>query len=261
MDDKAGSTSYHGYWPRDFKKTNPFFGEMIGFDILIETAHANDIKVIIDFSPNHTSPASINAPDYIENGTLFDNGDYIASYLDDLFGYFHHNGGTDYSSYEDVIYRNYSDSHLYDLADLNQQAPKIDQILKESIKLWLDKGIDGIRIDSVKHMSFGWLKSFMFEIYNHRPVFTFGEWFSGAETDPLSFHFANQSGMSLLDFHFAFKLRQVLSDNTADWFDFHRMIQSSNLSYDRVIDQVTFIDNHDMDRFMIDENNTRKILL
>ncbi|MBM7542330.1 alpha-amylase family glycosyl hydrolase [Amphibacillus cookii] len=239
-----GYTSYHGYWARDYKKTNPFYGSFNDFDELISTAHSHGIKIIMDFTPNHSSPALKTDSDYVENGAIYDNGSLIGNYSNDL-DLFHHNGGTDFSSYEDGIYRN-----LYDLADYDLQNQTIDQYLKESIELWLDKGIDGIRVDAVKHMSQGWQETLTNHIYSYQPVFTFGEWFLGEnEIDPRNHYFANESGMSLLDFQFGQQIRGVLMSKEDDWTDFHTMIEDTSNSYNEVIDQVTFIDNHDMGRF------------
>ncbi|QDP40372.1 alpha-amylase family glycosyl hydrolase [Radiobacillus deserti] len=249
-----GYASYHGYWARDYKKTNPYFGDFSDFDQLIDVAHRNGMKVIIDFTPNHSSPALETKPGYVENGAIYDNGNLLASYSNDPLNLFHHYGGTDFSSFEDSIYRN-----LYDLTDYNLNNQVINHYLKESIKLWLDKGIDGIRVDAVKHMPMGFQKSLMDEIYNHRPVFTFGEWFLGTnEVDSKNHYFANESGMSLLDFRFGQTLREVLRDGTDDWYGFNNMIQSTASAYDEVIDQVTFIDNHDMGRFSVEGNATRQ---
>ncbi|MEC5422952.1 alpha-amylase family glycosyl hydrolase [Virgibacillus sp. C22-A2] len=249
----SGYTSYHGYWARDYKRTNPFYGDFSEFDRLINTAHSNGIKVIMDFTPNHSSPALETDPSYAENGAIYDDGNLLGSYSNDPLNIFHHFGGTDFSSYEDGIYRN-----LYDLADYDLNNEIIDQYLKESIKLWLDKGIDGIRVDAVKHMSQGWQESLMSEIYNYRPVFTFGEWFLGTgEVDPQNHHFANESGMSLLDFQYGQTIREVLRDGTADWHVFNEMIESTADDYNEVIDQVTFIDNHDMSRFSVDGSSNR----
>ncbi|KZE69210.1 hypothetical protein AWM68_02785 [Fictibacillus phosphorivorans] len=117
LNDAAGTTAYHGYWGRDFKKTNPYFGSMTDFQNLVNTAHAKGIKVIIDFAPNHTSPASEDTPSYMENGKLYDNGTLVGGYTNDTKGLFHHNKGTNFSSIEDGIYRN-----LYDLADFNHHV-------------------------------------------------------------------------------------------------------------------------------------------
>jgi glycosidase len=240
-----GSTAYHGYWARDFKATNPYFGNFTDFQNMVNAAHAKNIKVIIDFAPNHTSPADQTNTSYAENGKLYDNGTLIGSYSNDPTGMFHHNGGTDFSSLEDGIYKN-----LYDLADLEHQNNTVDSYMKSAIKKWLDYGIDGIRMDAVKHMPMGWQKNFMDTVYGYKPVFTFGEWFLGTnEVDPNNHYFANNSGMSLLDFRFSQKVRQVFRDGTDTMYGLDSMVSGTQTAYEDVNDQVTFIDNHDMDRF------------
>nr|WP_233203877.1 alpha-amylase family glycosyl hydrolase [Halegenticoccus soli] len=249
VDSDAG-TSYHGYWARDFKDPNPFFGDAAAFEGLIDAAHDNGIKVVIDFVPNHTSPST--ADGELEDGVLYDDDAYVASYSDDPNGYFHHNGGTDYSSYEDQIYRN-----LYDLADFDQQEAYVDRYLKDAVKQWLDAGIDGIRVDAVAHMPPKWQKTLMDVIYDRRPVFTFGEWFLGAdEYNRRYYDFSNDSGMSLLDFRFGQEIRQVLRDFTDDWYGFWDVLRETADEHDQVVDQVPFIDNHDMARFTVEGGET-----
>ncbi len=250
-------TSYHGYWARDFKKTNPYFGSFTDFENLINAAHAKNIKIIIDFAPNHTSPAMETDASFADNGRLYNNGTLLSGYTGDTNGLFHHNGGTDFSSLENGIYKN-----LYDLADINHNKSQIDTYFKEAIKLWLDLGIDGIRVDAVKHMPFGWQKNWMSYINEYKPVFTFGEWFLGVnEVDPNNHKFANESGMSLLDFEFNQKVRQVFRDNTDTMYGLDSMLSSTQTSYAQVNDQVTFIDNHDMDRFKTSSVNNRRLEL
>lgn len=251
----VNNTAYHGYWARDFKKPNPAFGSMTEFNTLIAAAHAKGIKIIIDFAPNHTSPQSTDLS-FGENGRLLDNGTLIASYGSDPNGYFHHNGGTDFHSLEDGIYKN-----LFDLADLNHNKATIDLYFKDAIKAWLDTGIDGIRVDAVKHMPGGWQKNWMSSIHAYKPVFVFGEWFLGAdEVDPNNSAFANTTGMSLLDFQYAQRVRQVLRDSTTKTMvDLDAMISSTASQYTQVNDQVTFVDNHDMDRFPVTGASGRKL--
>ena len=251
----TNNTSYHGYWARDFKKPNLAYGTMTDFTNLIAAAHAKNIKVIIDFAPNHTSPAMQTDTSFAENGKLYDNGVLLASYTSDPNGYFHHTGGTSFSNLEDGIYRN-----LFDLADINHNKPQMDAYFKAAIKTWLDLGIDGIRMDAVKHMPFGWQKSFMAYVHGYKPVFTFGEWFLGEnEVDPANHYFANKSGMSLLDFQFAQKVRQVFKDGTSDMASLNQMVTDTASQYSQVNDQVSFIDNHDMPRFKTAGANNRKL--
>ncbi|CAM3958462.1 IPT/TIG domain-containing protein [Paenibacillus alkaliterrae] len=241
----VNNTAYHGYWARDFKRTNAAFGSFTDFQNLIAAAHRHNIKVIIDFAPNHTSPASQTDSTFGENGKLLDNGTQLAAYSNDPNGIFHHNGGTDFSTIENGIYKN-----LFDLADLNHNNSTIDTYFKDAIKLWLDLGIDGIRWDAVKHMPFGWQKNIMSTVNNYKSVFSFGEWFlSENEVDPANHYFANESGMSLLDFEFGQKVRQVFRNGSDNMQGLDAMISRTAADYNEVNDQVTFIDNHDMDRF------------
>lgn len=251
----TNSTSYHGYWARDFKRPNLAYGTFTDFQNLIAAAHAKNIKVIIDFAPNHTSPASQSDETFAENGRLYDNGTLLSGYTNDPNGYFNHYGGTNFSSLEDGIYRN-----LFDLADVNLHKTSNDTYMKNAIKMWLDLGIDGIRWDAVKHMPFGWQKNIMSYINGYKPVFSFGEWFLGEnEVDPANHYFANRSGMSLLDFEFGQKVRQVFKSNSHDMTSLHQMITDTGSRYNHVNDQVTFIDNHDMDRFHVSTASKRKL--
>lgn len=249
------NAAYHGYWARDFKKPNPAYGTVANFQSLIAAAHAQNIKVIIDFAPNHTSPADPANAAFAENGRLYDNGTLLSSYGSDPGNFFHHNGGSDFSSLENGIYKN-----LFDLADLNHNNATVDTYFRNAIKVWLDLGIDGIRMDAVKHMPFGWQKTLMSYIHGYKPVFSFGEWFLGVgEVDPANHYHANRSGMSLLDFQYAQKVRQVLKDGSADFTSLDATISATATQYTQVNDQVTFIDNHDMPRFQVTGASGRKL--
>jgi glycosidase len=249
----VNNAAYHGYWARDFKRTNAAFGSFTDFSNLIASAHSHNIKVIIDFAPNHTSPASQSDATFAENGVLRDNGTLLSTYSSDTAGLFHHYGGTDFSTLENGIYKN-----LFDLADLDHNSLTVDTYFKDAVKLWLDLGIDGLRLDAVKHMPFGWQKNYMSSILEYKPVFSFGEWFlSPSEVDPANHYHANNSGMSLLDFEYAQTVRQVFKDRTVDMNGLNSMFTSTATQYNQINDQVIFIDNHDMARFQASGANGR----
>ncbi|MEW9701743.1 alpha-amylase family glycosyl hydrolase [Paenibacillus sp. SI8] len=253
LDDEHGTTSYHGYWPRDFLRPNRFFGSLEKFDELIQVAHAHHLNVYIDFTPNHTSPALETKPNYVENGVLYHDGKWISSYSRDVERIFLHNGGTDFLSYENSLYRN-----LYDLASFDHMNPAIDRILREGIQFWLDRGVDGIRMDAAKHVPPGWLKSFAGFIYGIKPVFIFGEWFLlEHESCKTNADFANTSGMSLLNFTICHALRNMLHGN-AEFGQFIDRLEESKEHYKWSQDQVIFLDNHDMGRLTKEHANTRR---
>jgi glycosidase len=252
------NTAYHGYWARDFKRTNAHYGHFVDFSNMVAAAHAKNIKVIIDFAPNHTSPASSD-PAFGENGALFNDGVAMATFNNDVnntYKFFHHNGSIDdYNVIEKVIYKG-----LGDLTDIDQNSGAIDTYMKEAIKAWLDLGIDGIRFDAIKHMSFGWQKNFIANINAYKPVYPFGEWMMGdSNPEALNTAFANESGINVLDFRFTRKLRDVLMTGTATWADLDAVISATGNDYKRVIDEVTFLDNHDLDRFQTATNTHRNL--
>ena len=84
--------------------------------------------------------------------------------------------------------------------------------MKDAIDKWLDLGVDGIRVDAVKHMSEGWQKNWLSDIYEEHPVFVFGEWYNGGtDNDTQMTEFANNSEMSLLDFRYANAVRESVA--------------------------------------------------
>lgn len=54
---------------------------------------------------------------------------------------------------------------------MNNINPTIDKYLKDAIVSWIDYGIDGIRVDAVKHMSLGWQKNWLSYIYEKTGIF------------------------------------------------------------------------------------------
>lgn len=256
IDPSNGSAAYHGYWGRDFFQTNEYFGSLSDFTEMINAAHDNDIKVIIDFAPNHTSTAEYGDMVFPENGNLYRDGTLISGFNNDTQNVFNHESWTDFSTWENSIYHS-----MYGLADLNQMNSTVDDYLKDSIDMWLDLGVDGIRVDAVKHMPMGWQSNWLSAIYEEHETFVFGEWFSGSTgNDSEMTGFANESGMSLLEFRLANAIRNTLGSGTMSMQDLYSVMVDREQSYKEINDQVTFIDNHDMSRFMTLANGNARAL-
>ena len=86
IDPSNKTASYHGYWGKDFFRTNPAFGTMNDFKNLIKTAHSKNIKIIIDFAPNHTSTAEFAGMNFPEDGALYRDGNLVGKFSDELGG-------------------------------------------------------------------------------------------------------------------------------------------------------------------------------
>ena len=250
------TASYHGYQGRDFKRIEEHFGDVnntwTDFDNLVTAAHQSGIKVIVDFAPNHSTQD--NAGEY---GALYDNGSLLGNYTNDTNGYFHHNGNI--SDWNDRYQLQYY--ALFDLADLNQENATIDSYLKAAVQQFQQHGVDGFRIDAVKHATWGWEYSFANSIYTYGDSFLFGEWYQGNSSDPLyhdSYKFANKSGISLLDFPLNTAIRDVFGSNTG-FSEIDGVISQEAGNFTWKEDLVMFIDNHDMARFLTVNNNNSRL--
>jgi glycosidase len=252
------TASYHGYQGRDFKRIEEHFGNSgntwTDFDAMVTAAHQNGIKVIIDFAPNHSTQDNAG-----ESGSLYDNGSFLGNYTNDTNGYFHHNPNISGGGWDDRYQVEYYT--LFDLADLNQEHATIDGYLKAAAQLFQQHGVDGFRIDAVKHITWGWEYSFANSIYTYGDSFLFGEWYQGNTADPLyhdSYKFANKSGISLLDFPLNTAIRSVFGSN-ANFSDIDSVITAEGNNFTWKEDLVTFVDNHDMARFLSVNNNNNRL--
>ncbi len=53
VESDAGFASYHGYWTQDFGAVNPHFGDLASLRHMVDTAHENGMKVVLDIVTNH----------------------------------------------------------------------------------------------------------------------------------------------------------------------------------------------------------------
>lgn len=161
------SPSYHGYDTTDYYKINPDFGNEQDLIDLVNAAHQDKIKIILDFVAGHTS-------------------DKHPFFLD-AFG----NPQSKYASW----YRWLDDAHtMYeyfgaspDLPSLNQDNPETQQYLIEVAKYWMQKAkIDGYRLDYALGVSHDFWKKFRSELKQVNPDFLLlGEvWDSGLKIAP-----------------------------------------------------------------------------
>jgi glycosidase len=252
------TASYHGYQGRDFKRIEEHFGNSSNtwtdFDAMVTAAHSNGIKVIIDFAPNHSTQNNAG-----EFGSLYDNGTFLGNYTSDSNGYFHHNANISGGGWDDRYQVEYFT--LFDLSDLNQEHATIDGYLKSAAQLFQQHGVDGFRIDAIKHITWGWEYSFTNSIYTYGDSFIFGEWYQGNTSDPLyhdSYKFANKSGMSMLDFPLNTAIRSVFASN-ANFSEIDSVLTQEASNFTWKEDLVTFIDNHDMARFLSVNNNNNRL--
>ncbi len=136
------------------------------------------------------------------------------------------------------------------LADFNENNPDYRNYIKSAIKLWLDRGVYAIIIDTIKHMSLWFWQEFYADIKSHKPsVFIFWEWIFSGSYDQASVEFANKSGMSMLDFGFCIAIRRDIAKCEPGRFHIIQELRDQDHVYNSATELVTFIDNHDLPWF------------
>ncbi|MFM7267725.1 MAG: alpha-amylase family glycosyl hydrolase [Cyanobium sp.] len=246
-----GHAPMHGYWTRDFKRINPHF---ISPDDsrsvhasqtlreLVQTFHERGIKLILDIVCNHSSP-EING----SKGVVFDDGVPLAGFNNDTHGFYHHHGPI--TDWEDEFQQIHCE--MMGLATFNEANADFRRYIKTAIISWLDVGFDALRVDTVKHMPLWFWQEFVSDLRRAHPeTFLFGEYGFGSPHDRRTLSYANHSGMSLLDFGLAFAIRGAFSGISPGGFAQVEATLELDHVYDRATEMVTFIDNHDMPRFL-----------
>ncbi len=141
-----------GYDISDYRKIDPIFGSMDDFDALIEKAHAFELKLIIDQVLSHTSDQHAWFLESQQSKTNTKADWYVwADALDDgsppnnwlsIFG------GSAWE-WNETRGQYYLHNFLKSQPDLNYHCPELRQAILQEVKFWLDKGVDGFRLDAI----------------------------------------------------------------------------------------------------------------
>ena len=290
------SAGYHGYWITDFTRVDPHLGTNQDLTDLVAAAHQRGIKVFFDIITNHTADViGYTAGDrtaYISKdsvpyrdaaGNPFDDRDFAGTshfptldpatsfpyvpelepgeqdvkspaWLNDVTNY-HNRGNTTFTG-EDSQYGDF-----FGLDDLFTEKPEVVNGMIDIYKKWVDGfGIDGFRIDTMKHVNDEFWQQFGPALQQaaaadgNPDFFMFGEVAldgSDAGTKSFTSHYTTHDRMqAVLDFPFQDAARGFASKGLGnthlasffandDWYT----DRDSN-----VYELPTFLGNHDMGR-------------
>ena len=137
----------NGYDISDYYKINPLFGTMEQFDELLEALHQRGIRLIMDLVVNHTSDEH----EWFRQARKDKNSRYHDFYI------WKDRPITDQQSiFSGSVweYNEVTDEYYYHLfsrrqPDLNWDNPEVRKEVYRLINWWLDKGIDGFRMDVI----------------------------------------------------------------------------------------------------------------
>jgi alpha-glucosidase len=143
-----------GYDVSDYCDVDPMFGTLADFDRLIAAAHGLGLRIIIDQVLSHTSDQHAW---FVESRASRDNpkADWYVWADPRPDGTPPNNwlsifGGPAWE-WDGVRMQYYMHSFLASQPDLNLHAPEVQDALLDAIRFWLDRGVDGFRLDAVNH--------------------------------------------------------------------------------------------------------------
>ncbi|XP_035982457.1 neutral and basic amino acid transport protein rBAT-like [Fundulus heteroclitus] len=143
-----------GYDVEDFRDIDPLFGNMKDFEELLAEMHNKGLRLIMDFIPNHTSDRhrwfnlSRTRDPHYEDYYVWTDCDPASPKPNNWVSIFGNSSWT----YDEVRGQCYLHQFLKEQPDLNLRNPDVVQEIKDLIIFWLEKGVDGFRMDAVKHM-------------------------------------------------------------------------------------------------------------
>ncbi|GKX30510.1 alpha-amylase [Vallitalea longa] len=145
------SPSYHGYDITDYYEINTDYGTLDDFELLIEQAHKRGIKVIMDLVVNHSSKDH----PWFKEAISDENSDY-RDYYDivskDSEGYNFNKQVWGHKVWNKIGSNYYYAIFWNGMPDLNYNSEALREEVIDIAKFWLEKGVDGFRIDAVPHI-------------------------------------------------------------------------------------------------------------
>jgi glycosidase len=253
------TNEYHGYSITDFFKMESRFGNLEDLKELIELVHKKEMKIIADFVPNHCSD---NHPFFIEAKN--DKNSIYAKW------FYFKNWPHDYLCFTNVK----------SLPKLNLENFETREHIINSALYWLEFGLDGYRIDHAigpKHEFWQelrrkikknfpdailigevWMQGLKYEdleTINIRNKIE--KWKTNAPSDSLLKEYIDELD-GVLDFKFNSVIRKEIAHK--DDLEINLELQEHFSKYPKEYYLPTFLDNHDMDRFIFICKNNKQLL-
>ncbi|MEE0974857.1 MAG: glycoside hydrolase family 13 protein [Muribaculaceae bacterium] len=253
--DMPGGT-YHGYATTDYYNIDPRFGTNQEWNNLVDQCHKRGIKVVMDMIFNHSGSEHIWFTDRPSRDWFnFPEGYQQTSYR--------------LSTVYDPYVSNYDRRLTTDgwfvesMPDLNQNNPHLMTYLIQNSIWWIESSkIDGIRMDTHPY-AFAqpmaqWIDAVEREYPNYNIV---GECWYGTEGGEAYWQRGskvsdiNTNLPTVMDFVLSISARKAFSEQTDPWNGLNTIYDHLALDYLFPNPQkiLTFLDNHDTDRFLLEE--------
>ena len=247
--------SYHGYATTDYYRVDPRFGTNAQWQELIADAHSKGLKVVMDMIFNHSGS---NHP-WMKDMPTSDwynhpEGDVLTNFR---LTTVHDPYVSDYDLDKTV-----NGWFVPAMPDLNQRNPHVMKYLTQNSIWWIESSkIDGIRMDTYPyadmHGMSDWARDVMAEYPNFNIV---GEcwygneaggafWQKDSKINPVQTNLP-----TVMDFWYVINGRKALSEPTDPWNGLNHVYDhlAQDFLYPNPQGILTFLDNHDSDRFLLE---------
>jgi alpha-glucosidase len=141
-----------GYDVSDYEAVDPQFGTLADFDRLVKEAHRRNIRVVMDMVLNHTSDQHR----FFKESRSSRNNPYRDWYVwrDPKPGggppnNWYSGFGPTAWTFDEKTGQYYYHFFYPQQPDLNWRNPEVEQAMFKSIRFWLDRGVDGFRLDVI----------------------------------------------------------------------------------------------------------------
>jgi alpha-amylase len=230
------SDAYHGYSVLDLFSVNPHFGTIEDYQRLIAEAHKRNIRVLFDLVLNHTSG----------------NADLKKAHPD-----WYRIPRKLRAVNEALIPEYWTSAQFFLLHDLRQEDEQVFQFLLKAAKFWINQGIDGFRMDAVSLIAPQFWERFNGEVRGYAPrhFLILGEIFF---TDYEAINPYLSSFQAFFNFKEQQEILNVLRNGVSAAFLKYHFAQDRLLIKPDVL-HFTFLDNHDLPRFVSEMPRKHKL--
>lgn len=229
-------SGYHGYWPVSSSKVDTRFGGNAAFKELVETAHANETKVLLDVVANHVHeqhPMILQHPEWKTELNLPD-------------------GTKNIRIWEEQRLTTWFDTFM---PSLDYSKPEVIEAQMDSTLFWITEfGIDGYRHDATKHIPESFWRALTRELKTevmvpgNRSLYQIGETFGSREL--IGSYVGSGMVDGQFDFNLYFDARSVFAVDKESFKKLNSSLQETFNWYGYHHKMGNITGNHDIARFI-----------
>ncbi len=246
--------AYHGYAATDLYKVDRRYGSNTDYKNLVDAVHNRGMKVIMDMIHNHIGSKhwwmeDLPTKDWVHDFEKYGTTNFRGAVASDPYASKH--------DFDRLV----NGWFVKEMPDLNQDNPLLVDYLIQNTIWWIEySGIDGIRMDTYVYPDKDYMALWAKEVLEAYPSFNIvGEaWVNNVPSEaywqydkPNMDDGYNSNLPSLTDFQFAFAVRNAFTEDfgwTEGLSQLYYLL-SQDFLYSDPMQNVTFLDNHDISRF------------